>query len=62
MPKFVEFHQHGEPLLVNVQQIVTAGANSEGSWLSVMGEDDVNNVDESYEAVKAKLEEVVAAR
>ena len=54
---FIELHHNGRPRLINVSRISTIWSEDNDAWIWMVGEPDSLFVDESYNEIKAKLQE-----
>ena len=55
---FIELHYHGDPRLIAINRISAIGCDSKDTFIWLLGDTDCFYVDESYDDIKNKLQEV----
>ena len=58
MMHYLELHFHGNPRLIAAEHIACLGSDQEDTYIWLDGADHELYVDESYEQIKSKLQEV----
>ena len=55
---FIELHYKGNPRLIAVNRISALGCDKNDTFIWLVGDTDCFYVDESYDEIKSKLQEV----